>query len=555
MTTASVWLAWIQCRDELPELLGPEGSHVCPQLDDIFVRLQTTGDSSQRAVLVAKLAMISAPYPEVFNRLQPVFREFSREQDTTLRQNDQVVASQEPEQLRKLAEVFRQSQPQGLESIAEAVKPPPDELESETELVILRLTRGSPLGRRPGTSSLRVFDIPEATLSQERLQTLAAELGLGDMFIPCDLDVSVETEVREGAIVLRYSLFSPNQKVGYVHQTFEQTVTGRSSLKEYQEQLRDIIEALGQGRDAAGYPLQPEQIEDELKGLGRDLYRELFPPGLMDAYRDFRELVRTLLINSDEPWIPWELIRPYDNRPGRPIIDDGFLCERFQLTRWLGGSLGGASVIHVARSVCVEASQELPYASAERQCLVDLATQYGLEDCSPKVATATAVLELLDRGGIQLWHFTAHGNVDSSAAQEAAIILTDGSRLRARQIQGPRETLIGRDRPLIFFNACRVGQQGWSLTRLDGWAARLVGNSRCGAFIGPLWQVNDWLAYEFANSLYAELREGKTVGEATRTARLHVRALAPHDPTWIAYSVYAHPNARVGFGAREALRG
>jgi len=44
------------------------------------------------------------------------------------------------------------------------------------------------------------------------------------------------------------------------------------------------------------------------------------------------------------------------------------------------------------------------------------------------------------------------------------------------------------------------------------------------------------------------LEQGKTIGEAAQTARERLRGLAPSDPTWLAYSVYAHPNAKIALG-------
>jgi CHAT domain-containing protein len=103
------------------------------------------------------------------------------------------------------------------------------------------------------------------------------------------------------------------------------------------------------------------------------------------------------------------------------------------------------------------------------------------------------------------------------------------------------------DRPLVFLNACRVGSGGLSITGLGGWANVLVGSCGVGAVIAPLWSVNDALAREFARVFYDQLRSqpGCTVGQAVRQARRHVRDAAPHDPTWLAYTLYAHPNARI----------
>lgn len=48
--------------------------------------------------------------------------------------------------------------------------------------------------------------------------------------------------------------------------------------------------------------------------------------------------IGSLLMTSDEPWIPWELVKPYgfdeDSAEG---WEDGFLSETFQLCRWLPG--------------------------------------------------------------------------------------------------------------------------------------------------------------------------------------------------------------------------
>ncbi|MBN1877646.1 MAG: CHAT domain-containing protein, partial [Anaerolineae bacterium] len=97
-------------------------------------------------------------------------------------------------------------------------------------------------------------------------------------------------------------------------------------------------------------------------------------------------------------------------------------------------------------------------------------------------------------------------------------------------------------RPGFVFNACHGGREGWALTRLGGWANRLI-STGAGLFLGPLWTVDDTAALTFSQTLYQRLLEGATVAEAVREGR-HVARRAG-DPTWLAYSVYAHPNARL----------
>ncbi|MCB0079176.1 MAG: hypothetical protein KDD73_17375, partial [Anaerolineales bacterium] len=63
------------------------------------------------------------------------------------------------------------------------------------------------------------------------------------------------------------------------------------------------------------------------------------------------------------------------------------------------------------------------------------------------------------------------------------------------------------------------------------------------AFIGPLWLANDGSARTFSHAFYTALINGDTLGEAAQRARQ--AAKRPGDPTWLSYSVYGHPNARL----------
>jgi len=466
-------------------------------------------------------------------------------------------------QLGQFLTVYLHSLPQDFEIIGESVKRLPIEPETDTEPTVFYI-KGLSLGRKelrldfyqagaPIGAVHLLVEVTKETLPEEQLQALTALMTAGGPYAPPpDLDIRVTTRVQEGQTTLEYVLHSPNGAVEFHHQPVKGEAI-KGSPEAYQAHQMRKIEALADGRDIDGHPLTPQEVEDKLRAIGHLMYEELFSDEMRSAYRQFRDEAHSLQITSDEPWIPWELIRPYDGSDPRNIIDDDFMCARFQMTRWLAGRGGGAGKIQVRRAVCVEAAQglparPLPYAQEEQQHLADLAALTGVEDLSPNPATGSAVGALLDGGKIDLWHFAAHGNVSLDHPNESAIILADGRALRAEDIHGRRQTHIACDKPLVFLNACRVGQQGWSLTRLGGWAAAWVDRSRCGAFVGPLWSVNDRLAYEFARIFYDTLREGQTIGRAVQAARERVRSLAPDNPAWLAFSVYAHPNARVTFG-------
>lgn len=84
-------------------------------------------------------------------------------------------------------------------------------------------------------------------------------------------------------------------------------------------------------------------------------------------------------------------------------------------------------------------------------------------------------------------------------------------------------------------------------TRLGGWADAFLG-AGAGAFIGSLWEVRDSSSLRFATALYTALTEDKTIGDAIAVARQKLRSDDPSDPTWLAYTLWGDPAAKVQFG-------
>ncbi|GGL20596.1 hypothetical protein Sme01_55450 [Sphaerisporangium melleum] len=357
---------------------------------------------------------------------------------------------------------------------------------------------------------------------------------------PPDLDLRVLVEARDGRTVLRYILHSPNGAAGHHYEEAGEVVLAGSPDEQRDRLLRRIER------------LAPEDTDEKLRAFGERLYREVLSPEVRRAYARFRDTVRSLQVTSDEPWIPWELVRPFDD-DGWPGVDDDFWAARFDLARWLAGSSAAPARIEVGRLACVEAGSapgfaSLPAVAEERKRLAALAGRHGIDDASPVFADRAAVHALLRDPSIGLWHFACHGEINAAHPDEAELMLADGHALQAEDLYGPRQAAVAEARPLVVLNACRVGGQGWSLTRLGGWADAWVRRCRCGGLIGAQWSVTDEVAAGFAQAFYRHLEEGRTLATAARAARAEVRAAFPGDPSWLAYSLYAHPNARIGFG-------
>jgi hypothetical protein len=373
---------------------------------------------------------------------------------------------------------------------------------------------------------------------------------------PPDLEIRVTVETRGGETRLAYLLHSSSDRLGFHYHTIPGQPI-RSRPEDYQTALLKAIDGLQAGICADGSRALENEVADDLAALGRKLYRELFPPEMRAAYRAFRGVVDTLLITSDEPWIPWELVRPYDDGPPEPI-DDDFLCSSFRLTRWLTGERGPADAIGVERLACIAAGEvpgekTLPHAGEELRWLRELAGRHrGIDDRSLPRAAHPEVKARLEKEGIDLVHFVGHGRFDEADPDQSGFLLEDGRSLRPLDLfHGRIRTQVRGRRPLVFLNACQVAQQSYSLTGLGGWAPRWIGDCGCGAFVAPLWTVDDRLAYAFATTFYGALEGGRTFGEAARTARHRVRELDPSRPTWLAFTIYAHPNGRLVLGRRR----
>ena len=304
-------------------------------------------------------------------------------------------------------------------------------------------------------------------------------------------------------------------------------------------------------KDAGKRGADKAALQQELDEVGQNLYRELFSPQLRREYRRFHVQVKTLQIISDEPWIPWELIKPYDDEGGE-VLDHDFLCMQFDLARWFTPSPAPAAAIRVASLATIAPTDsKLAAAQEEREDMRRLGQLHRLTDRSPALPTRQAVLDGLLKGAdpIHLWHFACHGDFRGTAPADSPLELQAKERLVPSNIVGRAQTRLKTDQPLVFFNACRVGQTGLALTGMGGWAKVLVQDCGVGAFLAPMWQVTDELSRAFAAALYQATLEtpGCTLAQAVRAARQVVRQQAPHDPTWLAYALYAHPNARLAW--------
>lgn len=308
------------------------------------------------------------------------------------------------------------------------------------------------------------------------------------------------------------------------------------------EQFRQLFQEI----EKPNPNLSPEDLASLLADKGRLLYQELFSEALKELYWSVRERITSIQIVSEEPWIPWEIIKPWRMNDQTATVDeDPFLCERYVMARWLKGrNVKNKNKISRIQLVVPEDSG-LIHAYRERQWLERFASERKLT--STPTSSRQDLLSALSTGGFDLLHFACHGNFNPDAANKSTLTLESRQPFAVEAVSGVAAKF-GFDNPIIFLNACQSGRQGYGLTGIGSWARQFL-NVRCAAFVGSLWSVDDDLALIFSETFYTQLAAGVSLGQAVHTARLAVRAARPADPTYLAYTLYADPNLIVTFGS------
>jgi hypothetical protein len=276
--------------------------------------------------------------------------------------------------------------------------------------------------------------------------------------------------------------------------------------------------------------------------------------------------LQSVLVRSDEPFVPWEIA--YLDDPAGAGHVDGCFFGQLGLCRWLYGAVPATRIrVRPGRMRYVVPHYPDPRyrlgaaEGVEEPMLVEL----GAQKIVPHYREVTAAL---GSGEFDLLHFAGHGGAEGGNIAGAAVLLEGslqpggGSQAYlteplAADVVAQKVKLCGPDgnRPLVVLNACQVGRLGFNLTSLGGFAPAFLGArvgvsrdvGQAGAFVSSLWSVGDQPASVFARTFYQQLQAegGTTIARAVTVAREAARAAG--DATWLAYAVYAHPNCHVEF--------
>jgi hypothetical protein len=292
--------------------------------------------------------------------------------------------------------------------------------------------------------------------------------------------------------------------------------------------------------DIENMNLPADIFDSKMRAKGRSLYKELFSEELKKFYWLNRDRIKSFQIITKDPWIPWEIIKPWDQDMGK---EDPFLCERYAFSRWIVGKkiiIPNEQLKKVL--VVVPSTTDLTNSLAERDWIGEFVKSIGAE-----VSTDSKyrhVVSALEKGEYDILHFSTHGKYNKDHPLFSQIDLEDGLSLRPEDV-GEMAIEFRQSKPIVILNTCQSGVQGFSLTEIKSWATQFL-DAGASAFIGTLWRVSDEAALKFTKELYKQLANGITLGEAVQKARTICKE--PGDSSWLAYELYGQPNSYLKFG-------
>ncbi|MFY0735169.1 MULTISPECIES: DUF7379 domain-containing protein [Aurantimonas] len=292
---------------------------------------------------------------------------------------------------------------------------------------------------------------------------------------------------------------------------------------------------------------------DDLTDNGSYLYNAIVPEKIRRLVWEHRDKIGSIEVVSEEPFIPWELLYVSDPQDRGIGAGTRFLAE-MGLVRWVASSFPPANLrvrsghaCHIVPDYSSPAGR-LEGAELERTMMASLFASRSI------AANRSSILaEMKAESDVDLYHFACHGSAGQDNIWNAGLLLSAStdpetrekieSRLTVQNIEARADLFRPAGaRPIVFLNACQAGNTGATFSGSGGMAKAFI-EKGAGLFVGALWSVGDQTALSFARTFYESLASGRTVAAATREARRKAKADA--EPTWLAYTVYGHPYARL----------
>lgn len=286
--------------------------------------------------------------------------------------------------------------------------------------------------------------------------------------------------------------------------------------------------------------LEPGQLQARIIGLGKKLFA--------DAPKSFRDLYwrltddgippRTILVQSEEWAIPWELMVPFRRTRDNAQEIQPPLGFQLAIGRWLAKD-GIAPLQSIKLDDSYVFAPKYPrrlrlrHSDAEIDLVCNAFAGQRIRDRQPLDSA-------LSNRSVALLHFTCHGEARVPPVQ--AILLERDGRLLSYELSGMEglARAVAETRPMVFLNTCEVGRPAPSLIGVGGFAMEFIElGARC--VVAPLWSVDDTVAGEVAKLFYSRVIATPAPRLADIMSEVRRLSFTRDEDSYAAYAFYGDP--------------
>lgn len=331
---------------------------------------------------------------------------------------------------------------------------------------------------------------------------------------------------------------------------------------EIRERLRRALQAVTQAvphmalTELKRQTAKMSAVNDALLSLGRILFDTILPDPLRE---EIRRLDAPLLIHTNTPDIPWELL--YD---GKPKQGGRYLC----LANNVGRLIYHDKVRDQSTAFLDRAKRKLPKKDSQSLSILFLVNPTSERTSAEEevVSLCTSLPEtvsrtILYRQQANQLEMRLHTNTEPphvlhyagpmpivTGHSEPMLLLAGNSRLDRATVE---QLFQGQGKhPLVVLSVHQdehtpkpVSQSEREKT-LEKVADMLL-SAGAGAVLSVRWPVNQQRMREFVALFYQDIADGVAIGEAVRRARQSIAQQYSDDPSWSSFILYGEPTQQL----------